>query len=81
MEPRTQLKIQCQQIYWQTKKKMGRRHQPIPKQIEDETENLTESSNHVNKKLDQHSKRPRKMDSTRRKLLKEFSYESEKKFS
>ena len=35
------------------------------KQIEDETENLTESSNHQ-KKLDQHSKRPRKMDTTRR---------------
>ena len=29
-EPRTQLKIQDQQIYWQTKKKMGRRHQRIP---------------------------------------------------
>ena len=29
MEPRTQLKIQDQQIYWQTKKKLGRRHQRI----------------------------------------------------
>ena len=51
------------------------------KQIEDETENMTERSNHINKKLDQHSRRPRKMDSTRRKLHKEFSYENEKKFS
>ena len=30
MESRTQLKIQDQQIYGQTKKKMGRRHQRIP---------------------------------------------------
>ena len=30
MEPRTLLKIQDQQVYWQTKKKMGRRHQRIP---------------------------------------------------
>ena len=33
-------------------------------QVEEETENLTESSNHISKNLDQHSKRPRKMDST-----------------
>ena len=50
------------------------------KQIEDETENLTESSNHINNNWDQHSKRARKMDTTRRKLHKEFSYENEKKF-
>ena len=52
------------------------------KQNEDETENLTESSNHFFlKKLDQRSKRPWKMDSTRGKLHNEFSYEHEKKFS
>ena len=49
-------------------------------QIEDETENLTESSNHINKNWI-NSKRLRKMDFTRRKLHKEFSYENEKKFS
>ena len=30
MEPRTQRKIQDPQIFWQTKKNMGRRHQRIP---------------------------------------------------
>ena len=56
------------------------------KQVVEETENLTESSNQINKNMDQHSKRPRKMDSTRRKLHNDFrrktrKYENEKKFS
>ena len=51
------------------------------KQNKDETENLTESSNHINKKWINTAQRPRKMDITRGKLRKEFSYENEKKFS
>ena len=47
MEPRTQLKIQDQQIYWQTKKKWEDDINDFLKQIEDETENLTESSKHT----------------------------------
>ena len=43
MEPRTQLKVQDQQIYWEVD------INEFLKQIEDETENLTESSNHINK--------------------------------
>ena len=38
------------------------------KQIEDETENLTESSNHINKKWIQRSKIPQEMDSTTQRI-------------
>ena len=48
MEPRTQLKIQDQQIDWQTKKRWEDDINEFLK-IEDETENLTESNNQMNK--------------------------------
>ena len=51
------------------------------KKIVDETENLIESSNHTNKIWISTAKRPRKTDSSRRKLHREFSHENEKKFS
>ena len=42
------------------------------KQIEDEIENLTDSSNQINKNWINTAKRPRKMDATRGKLHNEF---------
>ena len=42
------------------------------KLVDDETENLTESSSQISNNMDQHSKRPRKMDFTRRKSHKDF---------
>ena len=49
------------------------------KLVEEETE-LDRKQQPNQQNMDQHSKRPRKMDTTRRKLHKEFSYENEKKF-
>ena len=50
MEPRTQLKIQDQQSDWKTKENMRRWHQRIPQICwRKETENLTKSSNQINK--------------------------------
>ena len=49
MEPRTQLKYRTNRFYLQTKKKWEDDINELLKQIEDETENLTESSNHINK--------------------------------
>ena len=49
MEPRTQLKIQDQQTIGRPRKRWEDDINEFLKQIEDETENLTESSNHINK--------------------------------
>ena len=48
MEPRTQLKIQGPTDQLVDQEKDGKMNQFL-KQIEDETENLTDSSNHINK--------------------------------
>ena len=60
MEPRTQLKIQDQQIFCRPRRRWENDINEFLNQIEDETENPTESSNHVNKNWINTAKRPRR---------------------
>ena len=49
MEPRTQLKIQDQQSDWEPRKRWEDDINEFLKFVVEETENLTESSNQINK--------------------------------
>ena len=68
MKPRTQLKIQDQQSDWDAVKKMGRWHQRFPQTCWGWDRKLYWKQQPNQQNMDQHSKRPRKMDSTRRKI-------------